>query len=310
MNKNGKILITPRSLTKSGHPALDTLKKAGYELVFSTPGKQPDEKELIELLSDCVGYLAGVEKISAEVLKGAGKLKVISRNGTGIDNIDLKTAKELNIKICRAEEANTRGVAELTIGLIFSLVRYIPFSDRKMKEEKWERKEGIELQNRTLGIIGCGKIGRQVAMMALSLGMKVVAYDVIRDSSFLPAGDFSWADLNTLLKQSDIISLHCPPLKNGESLINKDIIEKMKNGVYLINAARADLIDEKAVLKALFENKIAGFALDVFKKEPPVDNPLVLHERVIATPHIGGYTNESISRATQIAVNNLLKYLS
>jgi phosphoglycerate dehydrogenase-like enzyme len=154
-----KILITPRSLTQHGHPALDMLKKAGYEIIFSTPGKQPDEEELLRILPGCVGMLAGVEKISAKVLEAAKDLKAISRNGTGVDTIDLKAAERLNIKILRAEGANAQGVAELTIGLMFSMIRAIPFSSEQMKSGKWSRKQGIEVIGKTLGLIGCGKVG-------------------------------------------------------------------------------------------------------------------------------------------------------
>ncbi len=129
-----KILITPRLLTKDPLEALDLLRAAGYELVFARPGQQPTEDELVKLLPGCVGYLAGVERITARALQTADKLQVISRNGTGIDNIDLQAAEKLNIRICRAEGANTRGVAELTIGLLLALARSIPYCDRMIRE--------------------------------------------------------------------------------------------------------------------------------------------------------------------------------
>ena len=303
------ILITPRSLTRDGHPALDLLRNAGYALIFSNPGKQPDEEELLGLLPYCIGYLAGVEKISSRVLKSARALRVISRNGTGTDNIDMEAARELNIRVCRAEAANARGVAELTIGLMLALVRSIPFSDARMKHKKWERREGLELEGLTLGIVGCGRVGKQVALLAIGLGMRVVAFDILRDASFSRAERFGYVSLEELLKHSDIVSLHCPPLEDGKPLINKETIGKMKRGIYLINTARANLLDEKAVLEALEKDHIGGLALDVFEIEPPADNPLVQHDRVIATPHIGGYTSQSVSRATRAAVDNLLKYL-
>lgn len=304
-----KILITPRSLTRDGHPVLELLRKSGYELVFSSPGKQPDEEELIRLLRGCEGYLAGVEKISARVLESAKNLRVISRNGTGIDNIDIDAAERLNIRICRAEGANAKGVADLTIGLIFALVRSIPSSDAKMKRKTWEREKGIELENRVLGIIGCGKIGKHVAVSATALGMKVVAFDVLQDPSFSPSSKFNYTALDNLWRQSDIISLHCPPLEKGKPLIDNESIRKMKRGVYLVNTARASLIDEDAVLEGLATGYIAGLAIDVYANEPPSRYELVKHERVIATPHIGGYTSESVSRAVQAAVDNLLCYL-
>jgi len=260
------------------------------------------------LLPGCVGYLAGVENISARVLEAAKDLRVISRNGTGIDNIDLDAANRLNIPICRAEGANTRGVAELTMGLIFALVRSIPFSDANLKDERWERRAGIELENRTLGLIGCGAIGKRVALLATGIGMKVVAFRRHPDYSFSP-DSFSYAPLEEVYRQSDIISLHCPPLPGGEPMINRDAIPKMKRGVYLVNTARASLLDEDAVLEGLERGYIAGVAVDVFAEEPPSDYRFVQHERVIATPHIGGYTSESVSRATRQAVDNLLENL-
>jgi len=305
-----RILITPRSLTKSGHPALEKLTKAGYKIIFSTPGKQPSEEELIKLLVDCAGYLAGVEKISSKVLENAKNLRVISRNGSGIDNIDLKTAERLNIRICKTEGANARGVAELTMGLMFSLIRSIPYHNEKMKNEVWERKKGIEIKDRILGLIGCGKIGQKVALLALGLGMKVLAYRRHPDLSFSPSENFKWVDLEEVLVKSDIISLHRPASHDNKPIITKEIIKRMKKDVYLINTARDSLIDDNAVLEALENNHIAGLAVDVYNEEPPVDYCLIKHDRVIATPHIGGYTEESVLRATEAAVDNLVKYLT
>ena len=304
-----KILVTPRSLTKEGHPALDLLTQAGFEVVFSTPGKQPEEEELLRLLPGCIGMLAGVEKISANALDAAKDLKVISRNGTGIDNIDLAAAERLNIKILRAEGANARGVAELTIGLMFAAIRALPYSDAQMKAGKWSRKKGIEIAGRTLGLVGCGKIGKLVTQMALGLDMNVIAYDLFPDATFAPSAKFTFTSLDDIYTRSDVISLHCPPTQDGKPLITKESIAKIKPGVYLINTARASLFDEDAVLAGLKSGHIAGFATDVYAQEPPTLNELYLHENIITTPHIGGFTTESIENATGVAVENLLQYL-
>ncbi len=304
-----KILITPRSLTRGGDPALQLLSDAGYEVLYCTPGKQPDEEALIELLPGCAGYLAGVEKISARVLAAAKELKVISRNGTGIDNIDLEAADRLNIRICRAQGANARGVAELTIGLIFALLRSISFCDANLKNGKWTRKKGVEVENRTLGLVGSGEIGKRTALLATGIGMKVLAYDPFPDNSFSP-DNFKFVSIDELYAQSDIISLHCPALESGNPLIDAGAISKMKRGVYLINTARASLIDNAAVLSGLGNGKIAGIALDVFEREPPTESILIKDPRVIATPHIGGYTFESVSRAALQAVQNILETLN
>ena len=303
-----KILITPRSLTANGHPALQKLREAGYVTVFCEPGRQPSESELLGLVPDCVGYLAGVEKITARVIDAARQLKVISRNGTGVENIDAAACAAKNIRICRAQGANARGVAELTMALMLALVRSIPSSDKTIKAGGWERHIGLELAGRTLGLIGCGKIGKIVARLATAFDMNVMAYDQFPDSSF-GLSNFRYADFEAVIGSADILSLHCPPLKDGAPVLDAAAIGRLKKGVYLINTARAGLLNENAVLAALESGRIAGLALDVFAEEPPRDLRLLKHDRVIATAHIGGFTQESVDRAVGVAVDNLLNAL-
>ena len=305
-----KILVTPRSLTRDGHPSLEKLTEAGYELVFSTPGCFPTEEELLKLLPGCAGYLAGVEQISARVLDAAKDLKVISRNGTGVDGIDLAAAERNGIRIRRAEGANARGVAELTFAQILALVRSVPFADATMKTGQWERRKGVELEGRTLGIIGCGRIGRLVAEFALALGMKVLAFDPYPSADFAPGGAFEYTGIDDVLSQADIISLHCPARADGTALIDRPAIAAMKKGVYIVNTARGSLLDREAVLEALESGQIAGVALDAFESEPPEDWRLVKHSRAVATPHVGGYSAESVDRAVSAAVDNLLDALA
>jgi phosphoglycerate dehydrogenase-like enzyme len=304
-----RILITPRSLTREGHPALRRLEESGFELVFSSPGKQPTEDELMRLLPDCVGYLCGVEKVSDRVLSAAAQLRVISRNGTGVDNIDLVAAGQRQISVCRADGANARGVAELTLSLMLALARSVPFGDQQMKQGAWERRKGTQLEGRTLGLIGCGRVGRSVTQFALGLDMNVLAHDPFTDTSLRPSARFEFVTLERLWSQADFVSLHCPPAANGRPVIHHETIAAMKKGVYIVNTARASLLDEEAVLAALDSAQIEGLATDVFEHEPPHDRRLVLHPKVIATPHIGAFTEESISRAVEVAVDNLLSAL-
>ncbi|MCY2989892.1 MAG: phosphoglycerate dehydrogenase [Planctomycetota bacterium] len=306
----GSILITPRSVTERGHPALGRLSDAGFAVRFCTRGKQPAEAELLQLLPDCVGYLAGVEPISARVLEAAKQLKVIARNGTGVDNIDLAAAERLGIQVCRAEGANAQSVAELTIGLVFALARSLPFSDHGIKGGGWERRLGSELSGKTLGVVGCGRIGRIVAQLALGLGLRVVAYDVFPEPKFLPAGDFRFASLDEVLSQSDVISLHAPAASDGRPLLDAGAVAKLRPGVLVVNTARAGLVDAEAMLAALANGHVAGLALDVFDLEPPTDRRLASHDRVIATPHIGSYTRESVDRLVDVAVDHLLRELA
>lgn len=303
----GKIAVTPRSLSRVGHPALEALTRAGYEVVFPTPGRQPTLDELRRFLPDCVGYLAGVEPIPGDVLTQCPSLKVISRNGVGVDTIDLAAARALGIAVEKAAGANSRGVAELAISLMLAGLRHVPWSDQQIKQGQWSRREGIEVSGRTLGVVGCGQIGKTVVQMAVGLGMAALGYDLYPDPVFAETRRFSYVDINTLLSQADVVTLHCPPAERP--LIDAAALDRMKPGAYLINTARAALVDNQAVVQALDSGKLRGFATDVYDREPPELTPLLSHERVIATPHAGGLTEESIERATEAAVENLLKVL-
>jgi D-3-phosphoglycerate dehydrogenase len=307
MGVKGKIVVTPRSLSREGHPALDKLRQAGFEVVFPTPGRQPEESEIAGFLPECVGYLAGVEPVSREVLARSPQLKVISRNGVGVDNIDLQAAEEFGIRVEIALGANAQGVAELALALILAGVRYLPWSDRMLKAGQWQRKQGIELAGRNLGVIGCGQIGKRLVEMAVGIGMRVQAYDPYPDEGFNPPGDFAFTALNDLMAEADVISLHCPA--GDQPVVDAAALSMMKTGVFLVNTARAALVDNDAVLAALESGKLSGFATDVYHQEPPTTSELLRHELVIATPHAGGFTEESVRRATEAAVQNLLKVL-
>ncbi len=305
-----KILVTPRSLTRGGDPALAALGEAGYEVVMCTPGKSPDEAELRALLPGCVGWLAGVERITDAVLSAAPELKVISRNGTGVDSIDLVACRRRGIEVLRADGANARGVAELALALMLSLVRSVPFSDRRMKDGAWERRQGSELEGKSLGVIGTGRIGKLVTRFALAMDMSVLGYDAYPDPAYAPSDAFRYAGLAELLASSDIVTLHCPHTPGEKPLIDADALGRIKRGAFLVNTARAGLVEDAAVLAALEAGTLAGYAVDAFDREPPDPSPLLTHERVVTTPHIGAFTTESVARATRIAVENLLAALT
>ena len=302
----GKIAVTPRSLSGGTHPALSVLTEQGYELVFPSPGKTPSADALSAAIPGCVGWLAGVEPIPGALLRQAPSLRVISRNGSGIDNIELPAADEMGIEVARTVGANARGVAELAFALLLAAFRQVPWSDAVLRSGRWERRIGIEAEGRTLGVIGCGAIGQQVVRMGLAFGMEVVGYDPYPDSGFAPDG-FGFAELDAVLTESDAISLHCPPA--GRPLIDAAAIGGMREGVVIVNTARAELVDDDAMLEALNRGRIACYATDVYRKEPPDPAPLLAHDRVILMPHAGGYTTESVNRATEGAVANLLAVL-
>jgi len=305
-----RILVTPRSVTRDGHPSLDDLRRAGYEVVLGPPGKLPAEEDLLRLLPGCVGYLAGVEKVPARVLEAASPgLRAISRNGAGVDGIDVEAARRLGIAVLRADGANARGVAELAVGLILSLARSIPAGDRALKAGGWERRMGLELEGKTLGIIGCGRIGRLVSRFALGLDMAVIAHDPLPDPAFRPGPGFRYAPLGEVLAGADVLSLHCPPSRDGRPLLDAAAIAALKPGVLVVNTARADLVDRTALAAAIADGRVAGAAFDVFDREPPGPEPILASGRVIATPHVGAFTPESVDRAVRGAVENLLQAL-
>jgi phosphoglycerate dehydrogenase-like enzyme len=304
-----KVIVTPRSLSKGGHPLLERITAAGYQLVFPSPGAQPTEEQLLQVIGDAVGYLAGVERVSAALLARAARLKVISRNGTGVDNIDRAAAEARGITIRRAEGANARGVAELAFGHILAAARSIALADAELKAGRWTREKGFELEGRTLGILGCGRIGKQLARFALAFDMRVLAFDPYPDHAFAPSPAFAYAPLPEVLREAHVLSLHCPPPGDGRPLLGVEALATLRRGAVVVNTARQGLVDEGAMAAALRERRVAAYTMDAFDQEPPADLTLVRTRGVLATPHVGGFTDESVDRATAVAVDNLLATL-
>ena len=287
-----KILLTD-GLEKSGQ---EILKKSA--VVF-------DKKEISaeDLLKEAAEYDAiivrGRTKVTAAVIEAATKLRVAGRAGVGVDNIDLNSAKAHGVTVVNSPIATTLAVAELTFGLMLSLIREIPRADAALKAGNWLKKEleGIELAGKTLGVIGFGRIGCNVAKFAKAFDMHIVAFDPLLDNDEITRRGGNPATFDELLQQADIITLHIPLTADSRNLINAEAIAKMKDGVRIVCAARGGVIDEEALLQGLESNKIAGVALDVFTAEPPGMTALVEHPRVIGTPHIGAQTAEAQERA-------------
>jgi D-3-phosphoglycerate dehydrogenase len=303
-----RILVTPRSLTTTYHPAVEALRKRGYDVVYCQAGRVPDENELIRLVPGVVGWLAGVEVVTPAVINAARDLKVISRNGVGVDNLPLAALAERDIAVRVARGANSRGVAELAIALMLAAMRQIPLADNGIKHGQWPRKIGREMRGRNIGVVGCGAIGSEVARLCHALGAKPLVYDVASELaaslSFAQAVDFA-----TLIAESDIITLHSPGSADGAALLGPDEFSAMRPGVVLVNTARASLVDQVALRSALDSGQVASYAVDAFSEEPPCDLSIVSDPRVIATSHIGGYTAESVDRSTTIALANILDVL-
>ena len=241
----------------------------------------------------------GRTKVTPAVFDAAGKLIVVGRAGIGVDNIDLNAAKAHGVKVVNSPLATTVTVAELTLGLMLSLVRELPRADASMKGGKWLKKEleGVELYGKTLGVIGFGRIGSAVAKRAAAFDMGILAFDRLKSVEDMRARGGEPVHLDSLLAESDFITLHLPLTAETKNMLKAEAFAKMKDGVYIVNAARGGIVDEEALLAALESGKVAGAAMDVFSAEPPGLSPLVGHPKVICTPHIGAQTAEAQARA-------------
>lgn len=306
-----KVLVTPTSLQEgSKHPVVDKLKEFCSEVVFNPKGRPLTEDELIPLLKDCDGYVAGLDYITEKVLKSANKLKVISRYGAGVDRVDLEAAKENEILVTNTPGVNAVAVAELTLGLILSMARRIPYLDRKTRSGEWIRSTGMELGDKTIGILGLGAIGRNVAKYAQGFGMSVIAYDPYAETKYAKENNILLTNLDQVIKDSDVISLHLPLNTETKYLINKEVMLKMKKTVMIVNTSRGGIICEDDAYEMLKKGEIGGLALDAFETEPPKNSSLFELDNAVVTPHTGAHTKEAIDNMANLAVKNLISVLS
>jgi D-3-phosphoglycerate dehydrogenase len=294
----------------------DGLDKNG-QTILSEAGELVDQSgisadELLKVIGQYDALIVrGRTKVTATVFDAGTNLKVVGRAGVGVDNIDLNAAKQHNVVVVNSPMATTVAVAELAMGMMLSLARDIARADTAMKNGKWLKKEleGAELYQKTLGIIGYGRIGQQVGQRAAAFEMRVVAYDPIRPTEEVCQTGCEPLSLEDLLAQADYISIHTPLTNQTRGMLSTEQFARMKDGVYLIDAARGGVVDEEALLAALESGKVAGAALDVFTAEPPGQTPLVCHPHVVATPHIGAQTVEAQQRAANDIATEILRSL-
>ena len=305
----GRILVTPRSLS-NGHAALAPLTQAGFDLVMPAPGATPTEAQLAQAVPGCVGWLAGVERITPSVIEVADRLRVVSRNGTGIDNLPLPALESRGITICRADGANAQGVAELALTLSLTAMRHVIPTHNGMKAGGWPRQIGRELKGAPVAVIGLGAIGATYAEACLALGAEVAGFDPYANAERVRHVNFRRGGLEDVLRGAALVSLHAPMPADGQALLGPAELALLAPGAILVNTARAGLIDGIAALNALNQGRLSTYATDVFETEPPTTSELLSHPNVILTSHIGGFTTESVERATQVAVQNLLDALN
>lgn len=294
-----KILITD-GMDKG---AVQTLKDMGYEVVEQFFEPEPLKEQVKEFNILIVRSATEVRKEIIDSAVETGNLRLIIRGGVGVDNIDVVYAESKGIKVRNTPNASSLAVAELVLSHMFCLARFIGLSNITMREGKWEKKKytGIELCGKTLGIVGFGRIGKELAKKAYALGMKIIYTDVLGPNKAY--SNYNFVSLEQLLEDSDIISLHIPGNKDGSPLIGETEFAKMKDGVYIINCARGSVVNENALLDALNSGKLAGAGIDVFSEEPTNNFELINHEKVSVTPHIGASTKEAQERIGEEVVS-------
>jgi D-3-phosphoglycerate dehydrogenase len=306
-----KILVTPASFKpNTGGPAIDQLRFFADTLVFNPHNRPLSEDELIPLLDGCVGCIAGLDPFTKRVIESTKNLKVISRYGTGVDNVDLASAREKGIMVCRTPGVNAQAVAELAFGLMLCLVRKLILFDRSTRNGKWDRFVGVELYKKTLGIVGLGAVGKRVARIASGFSMKVLACDPNMDHDFVRANGIIPVAFNDLVRESDFLSLHLPLNNDTRHIISDSVMKKMKKGAFLVNTARGGLIDEAAAAAWLQSGHLGGLALDVYEVEPPHASPLFALDNVVLTPHTAARTAEATTAMATESVQNLIDVLS
>lgn len=306
-----KLLITSHSFGSCGEDVFDKLKKADIDYTLLHSKEILREEDLIEIIGDYDGIIVGADIINKNVLDHANNLKIISKHGVGLDNIDLEEAKKKGIKVAFAKGSNSAAVGELAISMMFDLARNLTLSTNEVKKGLWNRRKGKELGSSTIGIIGTGNIGREVIKRLSPFVKQILLFDSYKvlnlEEEYLNA---KYVELEDLLKQSDFVTIHIPLFDETRNLINKDTLALMKKDAYLINCARGGIVNEEDLYFALTNGVIAGAGIDTFIDEPPVNNKLLELDNVVCSPHAGAYTGDAINKMSQLSADAVIAYVN
>ena len=308
--EEARVLVTPTSYAKND-PCLRTeLEAAVGEVIYNTTGRPFTADQLIKIIPDFDGYIAGLDAVTKDVIAAADRMKVIARYGVGVDKVDLEAAQERGIVVTNTPGANSSSVAELTVGLMIALVRHIPAAHVSIKSGEWPRLRGATLEGKTIGLYGFGAIGQIVAKQLSGFGCELIVYDPCMNQQIAEELRVEDVSSDEIVKRSDILSLHCPVVKKTRKMVDSDFLDLMKPGSLLVNTARGELVDEMALYDAITQGHIAGAALDVFCDQPPdPENPLLNLSQVVATPHMGAHTDSATNNMGWSAFRNCLAVL-
>jgi D-3-phosphoglycerate dehydrogenase len=308
MSKKISILITEPMATE-GLALLNSHQEFDVKVFLN-----PSHDDLVKLIVnyDCL-LVRSQTKVDREIIEAGKKLRLIGRAGVGIDNIDILSAKEFKITVINTPLGNSISTAELAFALILSLARKIPFAHIHVHEGKWDRSafKGMEIYQKTLGIVGMGNVGKQLAVRAKAFGMSVWGYDPFVNEATCQELGIHFGTKEDVFARADFLSLHCGLTETTKNFINERSLAMMKPGAFLINAARGELIDDQALITALNQGRIGGAAIDVFRHEPPaLSNPLLKHEKIILTPHLGASTTEAQLRVSTLLAEQTINFFT
>ncbi|RSL33607.1 hydroxyacid dehydrogenase [Salibacterium salarium] len=304
------VLVTSRMFGKLNPEPIKLLFDKGFDILDNPfHGKTHSENELLGLVQKADAAICGDDYFSKRVIKKAKNLKILSKYGVGVDRINIEAATKQGIVIANAPGSNKHAVADLAFTLMLSVARKLREAENVVQNGGWRVVIGRELYNKTLGIIGFGEIGREVAKRAKGFNVKIVVYDPYVEATVVKDMGVELVGIDKLLSQSDFVSLHLPSLPATKKFIDKHKLSLMKETAYLINTARGDIVDEEALLDALLDKKISGAALDTLAIEPPINNNLNELNNVIVTPHIGAHTYEANYIMGMMAAQNVVDVL-
>ena len=305
-----KVLVTARSFGSADQKAWELLEKNGCEVKKLTAAEGPIAEQLKKELPEADAVIAGLEEYDRELISACPKLKVISRYGVGCDKVDCTAAKDRHVAVTITPGANGDSVADLAVGLMLSCARNIPEMDQSIREGNQKRPSGLELWGKTLGVIGTGRIGQGVAERCRGFHMRILGYDPYPNPSFEEKCGAKYADLETILREADVITLHVPLTADTKNMFGEEQFRMMKKEAILINTARGGIVDEAALYEALKTGEIRGAGLDATVEEPPYHSPLCTLSNCILTPHAGAATREASSKMSMMAVQNVIDVLT
>ena len=287
------------------------LKKTGFKEVFiNEKGKRFTKDELISFLSKCDIAIIGLDKIDKSVLSKTTKLKSISKYGVGLDNINFEDCKTYNIKVLYSKGVNKRSVSEMAFGFMLGLARNLFLTSNLLKNGTWKKEGGIQLSGKKIGIIGVGNIGKDLITLLKPFNCEILVNDIVDQKKYYKENNLFEVSKEFIFKNSDFITVHVPLDNSTENIINKKSLSTMKPSSFVINTARAGIINQEDLKWALQNEIIAGAAIDVYENEPPLDNDLLLLPNLINTPHIGGNSKEAVEAMGNSAINNILSWIN